>query len=141
MKTYIFTLLSLGFTTMLQAQSIIGSWQLVRESNCVEEHITADSDDVQNLTNDMKAMASPSPQVVTFKEKAQGQESTRILTRKKPSNKKSFLYRFDGEQLMILDKKSQTITENFTVEQFSVDSLIVSSASRPCETKVFVRVK
>lgn len=141
MKTYIFTVLSLGFSTMLQAQSIIGSWQLVRETNCVEEHITADNDYVQNLTNDMKAMSSPTPQVVTFKEKAQGEESTRILTRKKPSNKKSFLYRFDGERLMILDKRSQTITENFTVEQFSADSLIVSSASRPCDTKVFVRLK
>lgn len=141
MKTYIFTLLSLGFSTMLQAQSIIGSWQLVRETNCVEEHITADNENVQNLTNDMKAMSSPTPQVVTFKEKAQGEESTRILTRKKPSNKKSFLYRFDGERLMILDKRSQTITENFTVEQFSADSLIVSSASRPCETKVFVRLE
>ena len=141
MKTYIFTLLSLGFSTMLQAQSIIGSWQLVRETNCVEEHITTDNDDVQNLTNDMKAMSSPTPRIVTFKEKAQGEESTRMLTRKKPSNKKSFLYRFDGERLMILDKRSQTITENFTVEQFSADSLIVSSASRPCDTKVFVRLK
>ena len=118
MKNYIFIVLSLGFSTMLQAQSIIGSWQLVRETNCVEEHITANNDDVQNLTNDMKAMSSPTPQVVTFKEKAQGEESTRILTRKKPSNKKSFLYRFDGERLMILDKRSQTISENFTVEQF-----------------------
>ena len=141
MKNYIFTVLSLGFSTMLQAQSIIGSWQLVRETNCVEEHITADSDNVQNLTNDMKAMASPMAQVVTFRKKAQGEESTRILTRKKPSNKKSFLYRLDGERLMILDKRSQTITENFMVEQLSADSLIVSSASRPCETKVFVRLK
>jgi hypothetical protein len=134
-------LLICGTGTALQAQSIIGNWQLVKESNCQEETLTAANDSVKDLVNDMKSMSSPSPQVVSFKEKQAGEESTRILNRKRGTNSKNFLYRFDGEMLMILDKKSRTITENFMVDKFSTDSLIISNASRPCETKIFLRIK
>jgi hypothetical protein len=141
MKSLISTLLFLAISTSLSAQTIVGRWQVVKQTNCLEANMSATSDSTQMLLDDMKNMGSPGPQVVTFKEKMAGEESTRILTKRRPSNNKSFLYRFDGESLMILDKKSQTITESFLVEKFSSDSLIVANASRPCETKVFVRVK
>ena len=141
MKTILCILLGFGFSVTLRAQSIVGSWQLIKETSCLEEKMSADSDSASSLLEDMKSMSSPYPQVVTFKEKMTGEESTRILTRKRSDNKKSFLYKFDGEMLLILDKKSQTITENFTVEKFTTDSLIISSASRPCEIRVFSRIK
>jgi hypothetical protein len=141
MKSLIGTILVLTISTLSSAQTIVGRWQLVKQTSCLEERMTADSDSTQRLLDDMKNLGSALPQVVTFKEKMAGEESTRILTKRKASNSKSFLYRFDGESLMILDKKSQTITDNFLVEKFSYDSLIVSTASRPCETKVFLRVK
>jgi hypothetical protein len=124
-----------------QAQSIIGKWQLVKEGNCQEETMTTENDSTQELIRDMKSMSSPSAQVVSFKEKQTGEESTRILNRKKGTNYKNFLYRFDGESLMILDKRSRTITESFIVDKFSSDSLIISNAARPCETKIFLRIK
>lgn len=141
MKSLIGTFLFLFISTALSAQSIVGSWQLVKQTNCIEENVTVDNADTQALVDDMKSMSSATPQVVTFKEKMNGEESTRILTKRKASNTKNFLYKFDGESLMILDKKTQTITDNFLVEKFSSDSLIVSAASRPCETKIFLRVK
>lgn len=141
MKSLIGTLLILSISTALSAQSIVGRWQLVKQTNCIEENVTADNADTQALVDEMKSMSSATPQVVTFKEKMSGEESTRILTKRKASNTKNFLYKFDGESLMILDKKTQTITDNFLVDKFSSDSLIVSAASRPCETKVFLRVK
>lgn len=134
-------LFGIGFSVTLQAQSIVGRWQLVKETNCMEEYMPVNDDTAQNLLKDMKRMSSPSPQVVTFREKMSGEESTRILTRKKTGNKKSFLYKFDGEMLLILDKRSQTITENFSVDRFTADSLIISSSSRPCEVKVFSRIE
>lgn len=136
-----FILIILVSATALHGQSIIGNWQLVKEGNCVEENMATDSDSVRNLVNEMKSMSSPFPQVVRFKEKQVGEETTRILNRKRGTNNKSFLYRFDGELLMILDKKSRTITDNFMVDKFSADSLIVSNVSRPCETKIFLRIK
>jgi hypothetical protein len=141
MKPILCVLILCGYSVALKAQSIIGKWQLVKESNCVEENITAANDSEQRLLEDMKSMSSATPQVVTFKEKLNGEESTRILTRKKAANAKSFLYKFDGETLLILDKKSQTITDNYLVEKFSSDSLIISNASRPCETRIFLRLK
>ena len=140
MKTLVAILFLCGYSISLNAQSIVGTWQLVKQSNCVEENITAANDSAQRMVEEMKSMSSATPQIVTFKEK-NGEESTRILTRKKAANSKSFLYKFDGEMLMILDKRSQTITDNYTVEKFSSDSLIVSNASRPCETRIFLRIK
>jgi hypothetical protein len=42
--------------------------------------------------------------------------------------------------LLILDKKSQTISESYLVDKFTADSLIVSNASRPCDTKIFLKI-
>ena len=135
-------MIALGsFSFGVRAQSIVGSWQLVKQSNCMEENMTAANDTAQRMIEDMKEMGSPSAQVVVFKEKMAGEESTRILTKKKTSNNKNFLYRFDGETLMILDKKSQTISDSYMVDKFSADSLIISNSSRPCETRIFLRLK
>lgn len=141
MKSLIGTFFILSISTALSAQSIVGSWQLVKQTNCIEENLTVDNADTQALVDDMKSMSGATPQVVTFKEKMAGEESTRILTKRKAANTKHFLYKFDGESLMILDKKTQTITDNFLVDKFSSDSLIVSAASRPCETRIFLKVK
>jgi hypothetical protein len=141
MKSFFCIILLCGLITASQAQSIIGKWQLIKQSNCMEEKILSDSDDEQDLRDEMNGMSSSTPQIVTFKEKRAGEESTRILNRKKSSKNKSFLYKFTGETLMILDKKSQTITANFLVDKFTADSLIISNASRPCETKIFLRLK
>jgi hypothetical protein len=141
MKTFICLCLSCGFCLTLHGQSIIGNWQLVKQTTCLEENMTAANDSAEKMVDEMKTMSSASAQIVSFKEKLSGEESTRILTKKKSANNKSFLYKFDGESLMILDKKTQTITDNYLVEKFSADSLILSNASRPCETKIFLRIK
>jgi hypothetical protein len=141
MKTFICSVLLSSISVTVSAQSIIGSWQLVKQTTCLEGRLTAQNDSAQLLVEDMKSMSTTTPSVVTFKEKLTGEESTRILTRKKTSNNKSFIYKFDGELLMILDKKSQTITDNYLVEKFSADSLVLSNVSRPCETKILLRIK
>jgi len=125
----------------VSGQSILGTWQLVKQTSCLEDEMGEESDTMQPLVEQMNAMSSASPKTVTFKEKNSGEESTRILYRKRTANNKKFMYKFNGETLMILDKKSQTLIEAFTVDKFEGDSLIVSSSSRPCETRVFVKIK
>ncbi len=122
------------------AQSIIGKWQLVKQSNCVEDKLGEDDADTQDLVDDMKGMSGATPQVLTLKDKNAGEENTKIITKKKDYNSKSFLYKYDGEFLYFLDKKSRTIIEGFTVEKLSADSLIISNTSRACETRIFVRI-
>jgi hypothetical protein len=124
--TFMFTLVSV-FTL---AQSILGNWQLVKQTNC-DDHDTKST----ALTRE-KTLP-----ILTFKDSQNGEESIRILTAGKPSNSKNFLYKIDETTLYILNKKTQTIAENFTIDFIHPDSLTLSNVSQPCNSKVFVRIK
>ncbi|HEY5750009.1 MAG TPA: hypothetical protein VIU12_28270 [Chryseolinea sp.] len=139
------TIASLVVFTLLycqtNGQSIVGKWQLVKQSNCVEEDLPPQDAETTDLVEDMKGMAGSMPQVIEFKDNNTGQESTKIISHKKAYNSKSFLYKYSEGSLYILDKKSHTIIEGFSVEKIDADSLIITNSSRVCETKVFVKVK
>jgi hypothetical protein len=106
-----------------------------------EDELSPDEAETEELVNDMKSMSGSTPQVLEFKDNNTGHESTKIISRKKSYNSKGFLYRFDNDGLYILDKKSRTIIEGFTVEKLESDSLIITNSARVCETKIFVRIK
>lgn len=106
----------------------------------MEDKMKPLADSTQQLVNDMKSRGSATASTITFKDNLAGEESTRILNSRKSGYSKNFLYKFDGEMLMVLDKRSHTITDNYIVEKFSADSLILANASRPCETKIFLKI-
>jgi hypothetical protein len=137
----LFALIFSSISLCCSAQSILGTWQLVKQTTCLEDEMVAENEELESLADEMAGMSSASPQVVSFKEKGAGVESTRILNKKKSANKNNFLYKFDGEMLLILDKKSQTITETYAVDKISTDSLIISNTARACETKIFLKIK
>ena len=141
MKTIACLLVLISLTVVCQAQSLVGRWQLVKESSCVEDELSPDDAETDDLVNDMKSRSGAAPQVLEFKDNNSGHESTKIISRKKSYNSKGFLYRFDGEVLYFLDKRSRTIIEGFTVEKLASDSLIITNSTRVCETKIFVRIK
>jgi KaiC/GvpD/RAD55 family RecA-like ATPase len=141
MKIFIFMVAMSSGIMVCQAQSIVGRWQLIKQSNCVESELGDEEASVKEMVEDMKGLSGPEPQIIEFKENNTGSESTKIINRKKSYNSKSFLYRYDIETLYILDKRSKTIIEGFTVEKMDGDSLIITNASRVCETKIFVRLK
>ena len=123
------------------AQPIVGRWQLIKQSNCVESELGEEEPGVKEMVDDMKGLSGAEPQVIEFKDNNTGSESTKIINKKKSYNSKAFLYRYDQETLYILDKRSKTIIDGFTVEKMDGDSLIISSVDRVCETKIFVRLK
>lgn len=129
-------------TLSAQNANILGSWQLIQQSSCVEE--VANNQQGYTSTDDlraeMRARTSASPQVVSFKANSTGEESTRILNSSRVANPKKFHYKFNGGLLLILDKKSQTISDSYTVDKCTRDSLILSSSSRPCEVRIFARI-
>jgi hypothetical protein len=124
---------------LAQTSNISGTWQLVRQSNCMDKSVS-DDDDSAELRSDMHTRSNATERLVTFKDNSSGEESTRILNSKKTANNKKFFYKFNGEMLLILDKKTQTISDSYMVDKFTSDSLIISNASRPCETKIFVKI-
>ena len=141
MKKLIFLLALMGYTLFGQAQSIVGRWQLVKQSSCVDDEMTEADNDTQALVEDMKSMSGAAPQILEFRDNNTGNESTKIISKKKSYNSHSFMYRYNESGLYFLDKKSKTIIEGFMVEKLEADSLIISNASRVCETKIFVRIK
>jgi hypothetical protein len=125
------------------AQSLVGKWQLVKQTTCIEADLEADeADETSELVDEMKSRSSAgSTSVIQFKDNRSGEESTQILFKRKDYGRQSFLYKLDGSTLYILDKRSQTISETYVVEKLEGDSLILSNSARACDTKVFVRIK
>jgi hypothetical protein len=133
-------LLFLLLPVISNGQGIVGKWQLVKQSNCIEDELDASSAEEEELIAEMKSMSSAAPEVIQFRENRTAEESTKIINKRKSYNSKALLYKFTGSALHILDKKSQTIIESFTVESLSADSLIITNAARACETRVFVKI-
>ena len=132
-------LFCLCFRLSAQNANIIGTWQLVKQTSCVEE---VASDGVQNkaqLDNALPEEVAPGL-LVSFKGNATGEESAPILNSARAGNSKKFYYKFNGDMLLILDKKSQTISDSYMVDKFTADSLVISNASRPCEIRIFVKI-
>jgi len=142
MKSFIFILLLL-VSISTQAQTILGKWQLMKKSDCMGSKLDDpnQSEDMDELVSDMNSMKNRTPDVIEFKAKMKGEQSTTLLGKRKEVNEKNFLYRFDGKTLHLLDKKSQSITISYTVEEFTESKLILTDASRPCEVRVFERIR
>ena len=132
------TALTISFSS--SAQDIVGSWQLVKQSNCLQEQANGSEEQLGDLRKEMHSQSSVAQQVVSFRSNSSGEETTRILNSSKVANPKKFYYKFNGEMLLILDKKSQTISDSYLIDKITADSLIVSNASRPCETMIFVKI-
>lgn len=133
-------ILSVIFSLSAQQPTLVGRWQLVKQSNCLTETTSLQDSQLNDLQQQMQGQSGPTAQIVRFKENSSGDESTRILDQNKSGNAKKFFYKFNGKMLLILNKKSQTISDSYLVDKFSSDSLIVSNSARPCETKVFVKI-
>ena len=141
MKTVILILALASSIMVCHAQSIVGRWQLSKQSNCVENELDQDEEaSVKEMVEDMEGLSGAEPQILEFKDNNTGSENTKIINKNKSYNSKSFLYRYNEGSLYILDKKSRTIIDGFTVEKLTNDSLIISNVSRVCETKIFVRL-
>lgn len=142
--TFLFCAFTLSLNAPVSAQTsdIVGSWRLVKKTNCQSHGATAaQAGKVQPASSDDGGAVPASPQIVNFRDNATAEESARILNSNRTSRQKKFFYKFNGDMLLILDKKTQTITDNYLVDKFSGDSLIVSNKARPCEIKFFVKIK
>lgn len=124
-------------------QNVIGKWQLMKKSDCMTDKVDSpnQSQGMDELMSDFNSLKSRTPELIEFKEKMKGEQSTSILGKRKTANDKNFLYRFDGKVLHLLDKKSRTIITTYTVEELSQSKLVLSDANRPCEVRVFERIR
>jgi len=76
MKTFIFLMVFGSASLICQAQSVVGRWQLVKQSNCVESELGEGEASTQEMVEDMKGLSGASPQVLELKENNTGEENT-----------------------------------------------------------------
>ena len=128
----------LGFG--IQAQSLVGSWQLTEEKTCFESQI-AESDTEKELRKDMGSSMNAVARIIKFDKKGNGEEGIFSVGSKKGSGMRSFAYKVNGAELLLLDKKSGMMTQQLIVDELSSSTLKIHVATKDCETKTFSRIK
>ncbi len=126
--------------SLAHSQSLVGTWQLVRQTTCLSDELGGEDPETDELVTDMQSRSSGTASVIRFKDNTNGEENIRMFDSRKSTKLNSFLYKFDGNTLHLLDKKSRLLLGSYTIESFTADSLIFSNAARACETRVFVKV-
>src|SRR5881628_3274844 len=93
-----------------RSQSIEGTWQQTESKTCFQANIK-ESDTEKELESAMHGTsASTVAKLIIFKKDGSGQEGIFSTGRKKGENMNSFKYKFAGQELSFLDKKSGIIT-------------------------------
>ena len=139
MKYVVMTLfVMLGFG--IQAQSLVGSWQLTEEKTCFESQI-AESDTEKELRKNMGSTMNAVARIIKFDKKGNGEEGVFAVGVKKGSGMRAFAYKVNGDELLLLDKKSGMMTQQLIVDELTSAKLKFHVASKDCETKTFSRIK
>jgi hypothetical protein len=123
------------------SQKIEGTWQQVDKKTCFQSNMK-ESDTEKELESAMRGTsASTVAQLIVFKKDGSGEEGIFSAGKKKAADKNSFKYKYSGQELVFLDKKSGIITYRFVVDELTETSLKIHDAVKDCESRAFTRVK
>lgn len=134
------TVMMVFLMTCTFAQKISGTWQVVKESNCLGEEFSDPSETEEELLESMSSLATGTPKTIQFNLDGSGQENWRTQGRKKPNSKEKFLYRFTNETVYFLDKRSRLISNTFIIEELTSTTLVMFNKDRSCERLELTRI-
>ena len=136
-------LMGLFFLSISSAygQPLPGTWQVVKENNCMGNEMGTLSETEEELLESMSTRSGNTPKTFLFNADGSGEENWRSRGKKNSASKEKFLYRYTDEVLYLLDKKSRLITYTFLVEELTATSLKMFNKDRDCERLELVRVK
>jgi len=140
MKATITLMLSFAFC-LAKSQSLVGTWQITKQTNCLEIEVSDTTKTDPALMKEFESKSTRSPKVLIFRSDNSGEEGMKIPEKKKTSNTKKFLYKYDGSVIYILDKKSHLITKSLIVDTLTSDSLVYHTNGKNCETVFLVRTQ
>ncbi len=139
--TVVAVIMALTTGSALRAQSIVGTWQQTETTTCFAAELK-ESPTEQELLKDMGDNSSTSvAKLIRFDNKGRGDEAIFSAGKKKPGDKADFQYKINGNELMMLDKKSGIITMRFVIDELTESTLRIHDAVKDCETRSFARVK
>jgi len=127
--------------SLVVGQSIVGDWQVTRQTNCLESEVNETLKTDSAMLEKFFSSTTPTPKVIIFRADNSGEESIKEKTKKRVSSRKKFHYKFDGQNIYILDKKSHLIVVGFVVERLTTDTLIYHPEGKECERTFLIRVK
>ncbi len=126
--------------SVVQAQSILGTWQVTEEKTCFAAEMT-ESETEKELTKAMGSNRNAVARVITFRKNGTGEEGIFSTGKKKGEDKTDFKYRHTGADLQLLDKKSGIMTQHLVIDSLTATTLRFHLASKDCETKTLTRIK
>src|SRR5882762_10049409 len=131
MKYYFVIILIVAFTEMT-AQSLVGTWQQMENKTCLESQFP-ESETEKELLPDMSSSSQTSvAKLIRFDAKSRGQEGIFSKGKKKGGSMTAFQYKVNGNELLLLDKKSGIITQHFVIDELSESTLKIHDAVKDC---------
>ena len=124
----------------VHAQGIVGTWQIMKQSNCMSDEMDELSDTEEELLEAMSSKSDHTPMTLKFNADGTGEENWKVVGRKKSAGREKFLYRRDDTLLYFLDKKSRLITDTFIVEELTPSTLVIFNKVRNCERAELIRI-
>src|SRR5690349_11980871 len=131
MKATITLVLSFAFF-LANGQSLVGTWQLTKQLNCLESEVSDTTKANADMMKEFSSKSNRSPKVMIFRPDNTGEENIRTIDKKKNAQVKKFLYKYDGSTIYLLDKKSRLITGSLIVDELTSDSLVYHTAGKVC---------
>jgi translation initiation factor 6 (eIF-6) len=139
MKKLLFVLMPV-ISIQLQAQSVVGTWQLVEEQTCLQVQFEK-SETEKELEQSMGSSKNAVAKLIRFEKKGTGEEGIFSQGNKKGAGMNSFRYNVKGNELRFLDKKSGIISQRFVIDELTESTLKIRNAVKDCEVRFFSRVK
>ncbi len=140
MKYWMVTVLVLAAWTS-QGQLIVGTWQLTDEKTCFESNMQLSETEKELLPKMGSTSASEVARTIQFDKKGNGTEGIFTAGKKKASDKTSFKYRVNGQELQLLDIKSGMMTQGLVIDSLTQSILVFHDSKQDCEKKTFTRIK
>lgn len=138
---WIAMLVTIAAPSLTIGQSIVGDWQVTKQTNCLENEVSGTLKTDSAMLEARSSQSTHTPIVMTFRADNTGEERVNVMNKKKPADRKKFHYKFDSRNIYILDKKSHLIVNGFVVEALTTDTLIYYTQGKECEKTTLVRIK
>ncbi len=125
----------------MKAQSLVGTWQQMENKTCFESQLPESETEKELLPAMSSSSQTSVAKLIRFDTKSRGESGIFTKGAKKGSGMTAFQYKVNGNELLLLDKKSGIMTQHFVIDELSESTLKIHDAIKDCESRTFSRVK
>ena len=127
--------------SQIQAQSIVGTWQLTEEKTCFQSELK-ESQTEKELVPQMGGTSQTSvTRLFVLDKKGKGKEGVFTSGNRKGKEMAEFKYNITGQELMLLDNKSGIMIRKLIVDELTDTTLRIHDANKDCEIKILTRIR